>query len=234
MDEELERDPNVMPWRGTSARRARLRRPPRLWAKYAGSGARHAAREAMIAARRRGCHLRPAPDRRDAVRRFSYPASTRSCPRSADAVSVQQRLGLPMVIRCRTAAACTARCTTRRATRPTSPPRSASRSSRPAPRPMPRACSRRPSATPTRSCSSSTRRRTASSRRRCPMATTWCRSAWPRSRDPASTSRSSATGTCASARSRRRRRSPARTGSRPRWSTCAPFARWTPPRCWHR
>ena len=71
-------------------------------------------------------------------------------------------------------------------TRPTSPRRSASRWSRPARRPMPRACSRPRSATRTRSCSSSTRRRTASSRRRCPMATTWSRSARPRSRGRAS------------------------------------------------
>ena len=45
----------------------------------------------------------------------------------------------------------------------------------------------------------------------------------------ARTSRSSATATCASARSRRPRRSPARTASRPRSSTCARSARSTPP-----
>ena len=49
---------------------------------------------------------------------------------------------------------------------------------------MPRACSRHRSATRTRSCSSSTRRRTACSRRRCPTATTWSRSAWPTWRGP--------------------------------------------------
>ena len=45
----------------------------------------------------------------------------------------------------------------------------------------------------------------------------------------ARTSRSSATATCAPARSRRPRRWPARTGSRPRSSTCARCARSTPP-----
>ena len=87
MDEELERDPNVMVLGEDVGKKGGVFGATEgLWAKYGEKRVLDTPlTEGMIAGAAAGRrHLRPATDRRDAVRRLrlSRP-STRSCPRSA-------------------------------------------------------------------------------------------------------------------------------------------------------
>ena len=85
--------------------------------------------------------------------------------------------GVPMVIRTPYGAGSTGPCTTRSRSRRSTPTSPGSRSSSRPHRPTPQVCSGARSRTPIRSCSSSTRRPTARSRGRWPMARTSRRSA---------------------------------------------------------
>ena len=116
--------------------------------------------EASSRARRSARHLRAAADRRDAVRRLLHPAFNQIVSEiSRMRYRSNGTFGVPMVIRMPVRRRRPRRpvpLAERRGATLTSP---GSRSSRPAPPPTPRACSRLRSATPTRCCSSSTRRR---------------------------------------------------------------------------
>ena len=145
-----------------------------------------------------------APSPRSSSPTSSTPGSTSSCPRrpaSTTAPTVTSRC--PWSCGRRGAAACTARSTTRSRSRRRTPTSPASRSSCRPPRPTCAGCSARPSRTPTPCSSSSTRRPTGSSPGPCPTTTAGgCRSGWPRSPEPATTSPWSPTACTATSASR--------------------------------